>query len=404
VKTLAPAWRADLFAGVTVALVLIPQSLAYAELAGMPAHHGLYASTIPLIVAAFFASSPYLQTGPVALTSLLVFAALAPRATPGTGEYVALAAVLALLVGAIRLGLGLARAGGLVRVLTPPVVRGFTTGAALLILASQVPSFLGVDVADAGLIGGAVRALSAPGAWLPAAGVLGAATLGLMVAGPRLHPAFPGVLAAVVLGICWSLGPGYEGPVVGEFPAGALPRLTLDLPWTELPGLALPALVIALIGFAEPASIATTYAEEDDTEWDPHAEFVSQGAANLAAGVLAGFPVGGSFSRSALNRISGARTRWAGAITGVAVLLVLPFGALLASLPRAVLGAIVIGAAASLLRPGPIGQTLRSGRRNATIAIGTCAATVACAPRIEIGVLAGVALAALSAAYDWWSE
>jgi len=395
--------RADLFAGLTVALVLIPQSLAYAELAGLPPHHGLYTATIPLILAALFASSPYLQTGPTALTSLLVFGAIAPRAAPGSGEFVGLAAVLAVLVGAMRIALGLARAGRILGALTPPVTRGFTTGAAVLILASQLPSALGVDVVGVGILDRAWAALADPTAWVPAAALLATVTLALMFGGPKLHSAFPGVLVAAAVGIVWSVFGEWPAATLGEIPAG-LPRFDVSLPWGDVPDLLLPSAIIAVVGFAEPASIAKIYAEEDGAPWDPHAEFVSQGLASLSAGFIGGFPVGGSFSRSALNRISGARTRRAGAVTGLAVLLFLPFSDLVEPLPRCVLAAIVMGAAASLLKPAPIRATLRSGRRPALIALGTFVATLASAPRIELGVVTGIVLAGASAAYDRWNE
>jgi sulfate permease, SulP family len=395
--------RGDFFAGVSVAAVLVPQSLAYAELAGMPAHHGLYAATIPLVVAGFFASSPYLQTGPVALTSLLVFASLSPHWATGTSEYVAAAALLAILVGLIRVAIGLLRGGKIVRALTPPVVRGFMSGAAVLIAASQLPAVLGVEFGGSGLIPAAANALASPGQWEPTAIGLGFVTLGLIFGGRRVHAVFPGVLIAVVFGIACSQWLGYTGATIGPLPTG-FPPLQLDLPWATMPGLVLPAFVIALVGFAEPASIARTYADEDGTHWDPDAEFVSQGAASLAAGALSGFPVGGSFSRSAINRLSGAATPWSGAITGVVVLAVLPFGTLLEPLPRAVLGGVIIGAALSLLKPGPILEMLRSGRRPASIAVCTCLVTIASAPRIEFGVLVGIGLAGAGAAYNRWSE
>ena len=137
-------WLADLLAGFSVALVLVPQSMAYAELAGMPPHHGLFAAALPPLLAAFFASSPYLQTGPVALTSLLSFAALSSISVPGTAEYVGLAALLALVVGVVRVGIGVMNGGAISYLMSQPVLRGFTAAAALLILSSQLPKVFGV--------------------------------------------------------------------------------------------------------------------------------------------------------------------------------------------------------------------------------------------------------------------
>jgi SulP family sulfate permease len=138
----------DILAGVSVALMVIPQSLAYAEVAGMPAYTGLYAAALPSIVSAFFVSSPYLQTGPVALTSLLTFSALSPLATPGTPVYMGLAALLALIVGAGRLGIGLCKFGSIASLMSQPVLMGFASAAALLIVVSQFPTAVGLSALE----------------------------------------------------------------------------------------------------------------------------------------------------------------------------------------------------------------------------------------------------------------
>jgi SulP family sulfate permease len=376
-------------AGVSVALVLIPQSLAYAELAGLPAYYGLYAAMLPPIAAAFFASSPYLQTGPVAMTSLLTFGALAPLAAPGGPEYVGLAAVLALVVGVVRLAIGTIRVGWIAYLMSHPVLVGFTAAAAILIAGSQLPTALGAAAPDGAILERSVWAVLHVDEWGLAEGLLSILTVALVLGGRRLHPLFPGVFVAVLIGLAYSAVSGYAGPVVGTVPSG-LPPFSLDLDWSAVPSLVVPGGVIALVGFAEAAAISRTFATQERRAWSPNREFVSQGIANLASGVSAGFPVGGSFSRSSVNRLAGARTRWSGAVTGLAVLAFLPVAGVIALLPRAVLAAIVIAAVLKLMDPRPLLRPVRHSYAQAAIAWTTFVLTLALAPRIERAVVIGI--------------
>jgi SulP family sulfate permease len=390
----------DVLAGLSVALVLIPQSMAYAELAGLPAHHGLYAAALPPLLAAVFASSPYLQTGPVALTAILTFGALVPLAEPGSVSYVGLAALLALVVGVARSAVGLLRAGWLSYLMSRPMLAGFTSGAAILILASQVPGALGSAAPDGTVLKRAIWAVSHLGSWEWASVVLAAVTVVFILGARKIHRLMPGVLLAVGTGMTYSLVTGYAGPMVGEVPAG-LPPLTLDLPWSTLPILVLPGIVIALVGFAEAASISRVFASEDREWWDADREFLSQGVANLAAGVTGGFPVGGSFSRSSLNRLVGAGSRWSGLVTGAAVILFLPFADLLAPLPTAVLAGIVIAAVYSLFRPRGLVDLWYISRPQALVGWTTFLLTLALAPHVEQAVVIGILVAG---AVHLWRE
>ena len=383
---------ADVVAGASVALVLIPQSMAYAELAGLPPWHGLYAAAAAPILAAPFVSSRHLQTGPVALTCLLTAGALAGTAAAGTPEYVGLAALLALIVGAARLIIGLMRWGGVAWLMSEPVLRGFTLGAALLIVSSQLPAALGASSDAATVLSRAVDLVVSPGQWTLGAVALSVATVVLMRAGPRIHRMFPGVLVAATLGLAASMAGLAVGPTLGDIPSG-LPSINLALPWDALPSLLVSGVVIALVGFAEAASIARIFAAEDREGWDPDREFVSQGVANLAAGLFSGFPVGGSFSRSLLGRLAGAKTPLAGFVTGLVVLAALPAASALSPLPRAILGATVIGAVVKLLDPRPLHAIWLKSRLQALIAATTLVATLAFAPHVEYGVVSGVVLA-----------
>ena len=391
----------DLLAGLSVAMVLIPQSLAYAKLAGMPPEHGLYAAGLPLLIAAPLASSPYLQTGPVALTAVLTFGALAAMAEPGSERYVELALLLAVIVGLVRLAIGLTRAGVIAYLLSRPMLMGFVPGAAVFITASQLPTALGaVEPGGDGVLGQAAWTLGHPGAWSAAALILAVVVAAAMLGGRRLHPLLPGVLLAVIGATAWSALSGYSGPQVGEIDVG-VPPISAGLPWADALTLLIPGAIIAVVGFAEPASIARNFAAQDRLPWDSDREFVSQGAANVASGLAGGFPIGGSFSRSALNRLAGARSQWSGAVTGIAVLALLPLIFLLAELPSAVLAAIVITAVVPLIRVAPVAEVWRHSRPAALTAAGTFVATLAFAPRIERGVLVGVGL---SVAVHLWRE
>ena len=375
----------------SVALVAVPQSLAYAELAGLPPQYGLYASALPSLVAALFVSSRYLQTGPVALTSLLAFGALSAVADPGEGDYIEKAALLALLVGVVRLLLGLVRMGRVAYLLSEPVITGFTAGAVVVIVASQLPKVFDVDESGQ-VLAAALSALRHPSDWNSQAMVFAAGTAALMILGRRVHRLFPGVLIAVVAGIAASTLLKYSGSVVGELDGGMIP-LSLDFDWQAMPDLLLPAVVIALVGFAEPAAIARTMAVAERMPWDANREMISQGMANVTAAVSGAFPVGGSFSRSSLNRLAGATSAWSGAITGAFVLLVLPLAPLIEELPRAVLGAVVIVAVIRLVDLKVMRTLPKGSLSQAVVGAGTTLATIVMAPRVERGVLIGIGLA-----------
>ena len=382
----------DVVAGLGVALVLIPQSLAYAELAGLPAHRGLYVAALAPMAAAFFASSPWLQTGPVALTSLLTLGALVPLASAGSADYVALAALLAFVVAGTRLVIGLFKLGWMAFFLSQPVLMGFTAAASLLIIASQIPAALGLSPPLEGVGERIVWTLSNTQLLEPAALGLSIATILLMFGSRKIHPAIPGVLLASVAGWAFSVMTGYSGAVVGDVPV-TFGVFTTSLPWRNLPSLILPGVVIAIVGFAEPASVSQTYATRERRPWDPNREFISQGVANVAAGLAGGFPVGGSFSRTSLAYLAGGRTRWTGFVAGAAVLLFLPFASVLAPLPRAVLAAVVIAAVSKLFRVRPLLRLWKISRPQAIVGWVAFILTLFLAPHIEEAVILSVVLA-----------
>ncbi len=395
----APA-RGDLLAAATVALVLIPQSLAYAELAGMPVVTGLYTAVTATMAAGLVGSSRYLQTGPVALTSLLTLGALTTLAEVGSDDYVGKAALLAIVVGAVRVLLGLLRWGFVAYLMSQPVVAAFTVAASLLILASQIPSLLDAPSDAASPVVAAGQALSEPGEWDVVAIGVGLAMIAVILLGRQWSPRFPGALLGGVGALLLSVAGLVSITEVGAVPSG-VPPLRLDLPWADLPRLLVPGAVIALVGFAEAASISRRYATEDREAWDPDREFVGQGLANLAAGAFNGYPAGGSFSRSSLNRLSGARSRWSGVLTGVIVLAFMPFASVLSDLPKAALAGLVVASVVPLIQVQPFVVAWRLSRPQFTVAALTFVSTLALAPRVERGVLVGVGL---SLAVHLWRE
>lgn len=384
--------RGDLVAGITVAMVLVPQSIAYAALAGLPPETGLISAAVAPLLAALVGSSPFLQTGPTALTSLLVLGALAPLVREGSEPLVGLAALLALVVGVIRVCIGVTRTGVVAYLMSQPVVASFTFAAGALIVCSQVPTVLGVESTSPNPVSSAATAIGSPEQWMGTAPVIAVLALSVTLISRRVSPLLPGALLAVVLAMMIVEFTPLRSPVVGAVASG-FPLPSLDLPWSSLPHLLLPGLVIALLGFAEPASIARQYASADRTAWDPDREFVGQGLANLGAGLVGGYPAGGSFSRSALNRLSGAKTRWSGFVTGVCVTAVLPVSHVLAGLPTAALAGLVIASVLPLLNPRPVLRTWRMSRPQFVVAAVTLVVSIAAAPRVQWGVVAGVVTA-----------
>ncbi len=396
------AWpaRGDLLAGLSVALVLIPQSLAYAELAGMPVVHGLYTAVAATLAAGIVGSSPYLQTGPVALTSLLTFGALAPLASAGSAEFVGYAALLALVVGVVRLLIGALRGGVVAYLMSQPVVAAFTVAAALLIMASQVPALVDVDTTALNPILSAAHALGRPQEWSVPTILVGLGTILVLLAGRKLGPLFPGALVAAVIALGLNRSGWIDLTAVGSITSG-FPPFDLGLPWGSLGAVVVPGVVIALVGFAEAASISRRYAAEDRRHWDPNREFMGQGLANIGAGLFSGHPAGGSFSRSSLNRLAGARTRWSGVVTGLAVLVFMPVAGVLSELPTAALAGLVIAAVLPLIEVRPFREAWQHSRPQFFVALPTFLATLAFAPRVERGVLVGVGL---SLAVHLWRE
>ncbi len=382
--------RGEAMAGLTVGLMVIPQGVAYAQLAGMPLVTGIYASMLPALVAVLFSASARLSVGPTALTSLLIYASLSPLAAPASPEWVELAVWLALLSGGLQVVLGAARFGWLLNLVNSPVLMAFTQAAAVLIISSQLPALLGFRV-------GWAEMLSAPSIDALAA-AFGLAALALLVLARRWRPTFPTVLVIVVAAAALSWALGHEsrgGAVVGPLPGGLPAAYIPGWPgWQMLGQLVLPTLVITLVSFLETAASAKVDSQRKGERWDQDQDLIGQGLAKIASGFSGAFATSSSFSRSALNLYAGAQTGWATVFSVVVVLAaLLLFTPVLRHVPQAVLAAIVVAAVVGLLKPREFLRLWHISRVEAVIAAITFGITIAAAPALYWGVLSGVLMA-----------
>ncbi len=390
-------FKVDLTAGITVSLLAIPQSLAYAQLAGVPAYYGLYAALIPTIIGAMFGSSGVLSTGPVAMTSLLTAASIAPLALPGSEQFVTYAILLALLSGILQIAFGLMRMGVVLNFLSYPVLMGFINAAAIIIGLSQLPALLGIPIAQTKHflvdIWHVVAHLDSVHAISLAFGLTAIASL---VGLKKYAPKRPGVLIAVGALTLISYLIGFEemgGQVIGEIPRG-LPHFSApSVDWYATTTLFPAAILIALISFMEAMSSCKVIAIKTRTSWDENQELVGQGLAKIASAFSQSMPVSGSFSRSALNLSVNAKTGMSSVVSAAFVLIVLLFlTPLLHHLPKPVLAAIIIIAVANLVDYASIIRAWRARRDDGIAAAITFVSTLAFAPNIQIGILTGIIL------------
>jgi sulfate permease, SulP family len=389
--------REDVIAGITVSLVAIPQALAYAQLAGVPPYYGLYAAFIPTIIGVLFGSSAILSTGPVAMTSLLTAASIAPLAALGSDQFYSYAILLALLSGLMQIGFGLARMGVLLNFLSHPVLMGFINAAALIIAISQIPAFLGISIKQSKhLLLDTWNVLTNFDALHGMSLAFGLGAFGLLYFFKKFFPKLPGVLITVgfLTWVSYLVGfAEHGGRVVGEIPKG-LPSLTVpSFDWPAIRDLLPAAFVIALISFVEAMSSCKVIAMKTRTRWDENQELIGQGLAKVAAAFCQSMPVSGSFSRSALNLAAHARTGLSSLVAASFVLLTLLFfTSALYHLPKPVLAAMIMMAVANLLNFQSIQRAWRASKDDGIAAIATFCATLMFAPDIQNGILTGILL------------
>jgi len=386
---------ADAVAGLTVAVILVPQGMAYAMLAGLPPVYGLYAGLVGAGVASLFGSSAQLATGPVAIVSFLVFTSLSSFATPESPHFIALAITLAFIVGVIQLLMGAFRLGFIMSFVSHSVIVGFSNAAAIIIASTQIPSLLGITPGQHEFV---FETFADIAQHLPETHPLtlgiGAISIVLMLVLRKIHRMFPAALAVVVLSTIAVSRFGLDAfgvKIVGAVPAGipspALPNIAPD----TVISLFGTGLVISIIGFMEAFAIAKTIAAKRKEKLNVNQELVGQGLANIAVSFFKGFPVSGSFSRSAVNDLAGAKTGMSGILVSifslVALLFITPF---LHDLPRAALAAIVIIAVIGLVDVAAFFRLFRTDRNDGIVAIVTFAAAFLMKP--DYAIFIGITL------------
>lgn len=386
--------RPDLIAGLTVGIVSLPQAIVFALLAGLPPQMGVYSAIVGAAVGALWGSSRHLSTGPTNSSSLLVLSILVAVAEPGTVPYILAAGMLAVMSGLLRVVMGVARLGMLVNFVSDSVIVGFTAGAGALIIIGELRYFLGLNVERGATALTTLQAeiLAAPSVHLPSL-LLGVGTLLIIVGLRRVNRNLPGPLIAMVAAalVVAALGlDEYGVKVLNPLPR-SLPPLT-DLPLLDLNligELSTGALAVAAIGLVEAVAISRSIASQTGQRLDSNQEFVGQGLANIATGLFSGFPVSGSFNRSALNYESGARTQFASGFSSIfvmlAVLLLAPFAAYI---PRSALSAVLFVTAFSMIDRQEMTRIWRGARGDAMIMVITLAATLLLP--LQFAVLTGI--------------
>jgi SulP family sulfate permease len=392
--------KADAMAGLTGALVALPQGVAFATIAGMPPEYGLYAGMIPAVIAALFGSSWHLVSGPTTAASIVLFSVLSPHAEPGSAHYVQLALTLTFLVGLIQVGMGLAKLGTLVNFISHSVVTGFTAGAAILIATNQVKHFTGLAIP---------RGTSFSDTWSlalshladihPGVFAVGLATLLLGIAVKRWAPKWPYMIVAMLggstLAALLTAWKGVELATVGALPDVLPPLSAPSLDGDSIRAVASGVLAVTLLALTEAVSIARALAARSGQHVDGNQEFVGQGLSNLFGSFFSGYVATGSFNRSGVNYAAGAKTPIAAMLAGifllVLVLLVAPWARYL---PNAAMAGILFLVAWGLIDFDEIVHVLKTSHAETAILLATFAATLflALEEAIIIGVLLSLAV------------
>ena len=413
-KSLLPEWgwiakyqikdlKGDLNAGLTVGVIIIPQGMAYAMIAGLPPIYGLYASTIPLIVYSLWGTSRQLAIGPVALISLLTLSGLQVIAEPGTSEFIALAILLTFLVGFIQLFFGLLRMGFLVNFLSHPVNTGFISAAALIIAVGQLKHLTGLDIPNTNrmheiliYLGVHWKEINLPGL------LIGTCSVGIILLANKIHRTVPGALIAVVISIlvtAWLNLPQQNVQIVGEIPRG-LPVFSLpDLNWVNIRSLIPTSLAITLIGFTGSIAIAKGLeAKHRKYRINSNKELIAIGLANIGGALFKSFPVTGGFARTAVNDQAGANTGLAGIISALLVILtLLLLTPLFYYLPNAVLASVIMVAVLGLIDWRAALSLWKTDRMDFWMLLATFISTLTLG--VEEGIAIGVLLSLIMIIY-----
>jgi SulP family sulfate permease len=391
--------RSDLTAGLTGAVVVLPQGVAFATIAGMPPEYGLYAGMVPAIIAALFGSSWHLVSGPTTAASIVLFSSLSVYAEPGSAEYVTLALTMTLMVGLIELGLGLARMGALVNFISHSVIVGFTAGAAILIASKQLKNFFGVEIPRGGHLHDVLISFWGEIAHINGyVTIVAAVTLLSGIAVKRWLPRLPYLIVAMVAGSVVSMlinqifGSETTGiATVGALPSSLPPLSSPSFSLDTIKNLAPASLAVTLFALTEAVSIGRSLGARSGQRIDGNQEFIGQGLSNIAGSFFSGYVATGSFNRSGLNYQAGAQTPLAAMFAGLfLIFIVLLVAPLAAYLPNAAMAGILFLVAWGLIDFHEIGHVLKTSRRETGIMAVTFFGALFL--ELEFAIFAGVLL------------
>lgn len=414
-KRLLPAWfnritgatlRADLLAGLLGAVLVLPQGVAFATLAGLPPAYGIYAAVVPCIVAALFGSSWHVMSGPTNANSLALFAMLSPVALVGSPEYINLALAVTVLVGLLQLAVGTFRLGSLANFISPSVLLGFTCGAAALIGLYALKDLFGLQVPTGTSAFGVVRYLAEhTGEINWSAAAVGAITLGVTLAVRRASRRLPFMLIGLLAGFLFALllnrtgwGGGHHVDVVGPIPAAVPPFHVPQISWRTIPDLLGIAAALTIVALGQSISIAKAVALRSGQHIDANREFIGQGLSNVAGGFFSAYISCGSLNRSMPNYEAGAQTPLAAVFSAILlVALVAVSASVLAQIPLAAIAAMLLLVAWGLFDFARLRRIARLSRTEFAIALSTFAATLLI--RLEMAVLLGTMLSLVAYLY-----
>ncbi len=391
----AESLRADFFAGLTNAVIVLPQGVAYALIAGLPPEYGLYAAIVPAIIAALFGCSWHLISGPTAALSIVVFTTLSPLAEPGSAEFIQLALTLTLLAGLFQLALAIARLGVLVNFVSHSVVVGFTAGAAIVIACSQLKNFFGIDItSDGTFVSTLTGVLAEIQNTNPYALAVAAATLASSIVLKKLLPRWPHMLFAMIVGSLTAMALGAEQhgiELVGSIPAQLPPFGIPEMSFAHIHELASGALAIGLLGLVEAVSIARSVATRSRQTIDGNQEFMGQSLSNIIGSFFSCYASSGSFTRTGVNYTSGARSPLAAVVAAISLaIIVLLFSDLTAYVPIPSMAGILLLVAWNLIDFHHIKGIIRASQSETAVLAVTFIATLVM--ELEFAIYIGVML------------
>lgn len=393
----------DLLAGLTGSLIVLPQGIAYATIAGLPPEYGLYCAIAPVIIAALFGSSWHMVSGPTAAISIVVFSTLAPISNPGTGNYIQLSLALCLLVGLLQLSIGLAKLGKLSHFISHSVVVGFTTGAAFLIAASQLKHFFGLkNLVATDFIGQVSQTLALWQNININIAIVGSIALGVTLASSRINKSLPHMIIGMTAA---SISAIYLGniPTIGTISA-SLPSITVPtLTYSTLSQLAPAALIISILGLTEAIAISRSLSLKSGQSIDSNQEVVGQGLSNIFGSFLSAYPSSGSFTRSGLNLASGAQTPLAAVFSSMfLMIIILLVTGLISHLPMTAMAGILFLVAWNLIDQDSIKELINGPKHELMVFSATFISTLLV--KLEYAIFIGIVISLIFKKFGFKAE